>query len=112
MDNKVKKNINNQIPHLFLLLDALDEESVGIVPRQEDFLDNIAHSLFLEAQVLSSYYGGVDEVHSQCIRSVRIHNLYGIGVVLQTFTHLLSVPVRIQFRLLRLATAIASQGIE
>ena len=46
------------------LLDVLHEEPEGIVPRQEDVLDDIPHSLLLEAKALSSHNWRVDEVES------------------------------------------------
>ena len=43
---------------------GLHEEAVRVVPRQEDVLEHLLHTSLLEAQVLSTHDGRVDEVEA------------------------------------------------
>lgn len=58
-----------------LLLQAqhiLHQETVCIVPRQEDVLHNCEDALLLEAQSLPSHHRGVDQVKTQCISAILV----------------------------------------
>mmetsp|Transcript_9932 Transcript_9932/g.28220 ORF Transcript_9932/g.28220 Transcript_9932/m.28220 type:complete len:263 (-) Transcript_9932:1086-1874(-) len=72
-------------------LGILDEESVRIVPRQENFFNHAQDPIFLEFERLRSHDGGVHKVHPQCIRAISIHDQLWIRVILQPFTHFLSI---------------------
>mmetsp|Transcript_5114 Transcript_5114/g.7796 ORF Transcript_5114/g.7796 Transcript_5114/m.7796 type:complete len:211 (-) Transcript_5114:2032-2664(-) len=71
--------------------DVLDQESVGIEPREEDFSDHVKHSLLAELKRFSSDDGGVAEVQPAGISTVVLGNSHGIGVVLLALGHLLAV---------------------
>ena len=73
------------------LRDVLDEESVSIVPRKEHFPDDALHSLFAEVEIVRSDEGRVDEVESDGVGSKLVAHVHGVGVILESLGHLLSV---------------------
>lgn len=50
--------------------DVLDQEAVGVVPGQEDILDNAEHALLLELQRLSMHHRRIYQVEPQRICSI------------------------------------------
>ena len=54
--------IDDMDTNLVVLHDVLDEEPVGVVPRQEDVLHHVTHALLLEAKVVSAHHRRVDQV--------------------------------------------------
>lgn len=53
--------------HFFLILqlqDVLDEEAVGVVPREQHILQDITHTLLLKSKVFCSHHRGVDQIQS------------------------------------------------
>lgn len=54
--------------HFFLLLqlqEVLDEEAIGIVPREEHVLQDVMHPLLLKARVFCSHHRGVNQIQSE-----------------------------------------------
>jgi hypothetical protein len=60
-------------------------------PGQEDLLDDAQHARLLEAQRLRAHDGRVDQVQSQRVGAVAVHDEHGVGVVLEPLGHLLAV---------------------
>ena len=72
-------------------LDILEEEAVGIVPGQEDILENGEHALLTELQILRLHHRAVDQKQPQRVRPVLVHHLHRVRVVLESLGHLLAV---------------------
>ena len=83
-------------PDLFESGYILHEEPVGVEPRQKDVLDYVLHSNLLEAKTLGSHNGRVDEIETKGVCSVLPHHVNGVGVVFETFAHLLTITGEIE----------------
>lgn len=51
-------------PYLLQPQDILDEEAIGIVPREQHVLQNIANTFLLKAEVFCSHHRGVNQIQS------------------------------------------------
>jgi hypothetical protein len=76
---------------LFPPRDVLDEETVGVEPREEDVSNDALDTLCSKLEGLSSNDRGVAEVESAGICSKLMSNEHRIGVVLLALGHLASI---------------------
>ena len=54
----------------------LDKETIGVVPGEENVLDDISNSLLFESQVLCTNNRWIDQVETKRISSKLVDNLY------------------------------------
>lgn len=89
--------LHSRIP---LVIDALNllqksdlalKELVTVPQRQQDLLNNFLDTRLLESKRLGSDDWGADEIQSQSVGSILVHDDRGIGEVLESLGHLLSV---------------------
>ena len=73
------------------VLDVLQQEAVGVVPRDEHVLQHAVHAGLLESERLRSHHRRVDEVQTHRVGAVFVDDGLGVGVVLQALAHLLAV---------------------
>lgn len=71
--------------------DVLDQEAVGIEPRQENVSDNSAHAFLAELKGLGTHNRRVTQVESASISTEVVSNDGRVGVVLLRFGHLAAV---------------------
>mmetsp|Transcript_7069 Transcript_7069/g.12616 ORF Transcript_7069/g.12616 Transcript_7069/m.12616 type:complete len:217 (-) Transcript_7069:1832-2482(-) len=69
----------------------LNQEAVGVVPWQENILDDVTYAFFLELQGFCTNNSGVQHVHSHSICSMAGNNFLGVRIVLQALGHFLAV---------------------
>mmetsp|Transcript_41792 Transcript_41792/g.110426 ORF Transcript_41792/g.110426 Transcript_41792/m.110426 type:complete len:1093 (+) Transcript_41792:362-3640(+) len=69
-----------------------NEELVGVVPGQEDILDNVLDAGLAELQRLGADHRRVAHVHADGVGAVRAAHERRVRVVLQALAHLLPVP--------------------
>lgn len=86
------------IGELYAVLDleplrVLDKEPIGVEPREEDVLDDVADAFLLEAKRLGAHDRRVDQIETKRIGTVRIQNVGRIRIVLEALAHLLAVTV-------------------
>lgn len=62
-------------PYSFQSLKVLDEESISVVPGEENLFDDVSYTLFLKSQVLCTDYRWVDQVKAQGIGTKLVNNL-------------------------------------
>jgi hypothetical protein len=72
-------------------LDLAKVKVEGIDPFQQDVCQDFSDTLFSESEIITPNDRRVDEEKSDGIGSVFTDNLEGVGVILQFFTHFLSV---------------------
>ena len=60
----------------FVSLEVLHKESVGVVPRKKDVLDDIAHSFLFESKIFGSNDRRIDKIQPKSVRTKFIHNLF------------------------------------
>mmetsp|Transcript_20911 Transcript_20911/g.40517 ORF Transcript_20911/g.40517 Transcript_20911/m.40517 type:complete len:374 (-) Transcript_20911:867-1988(-) len=70
---------------------VLQEEAHGVVPWEEDLLDDTFDTLLLEPELLGTDNGRVYQVQPQRVRAVVVDDLPRVRVVLQPLGHLLAV---------------------
>lgn len=72
-------------------LEILHKESVSVVPRDEDVLQDVTDTFFLEAQVLGAHHRRIDQIEPESVRSVLIHHQFRVRIVLLLLGHLLAI---------------------
>lgn len=82
---------------------VLYKQTVGVVPTKEYLKEllivdrityianNLLYAFLLELEVLSSHDGRVNEVQTKSVGTILVNNLSGVGVILESLTHLLPV---------------------
>ncbi|GIX61021.1 uncharacterized protein BcabD6B2_04560 [Babesia caballi] len=69
----------------------LNQEPVGVEPRQNDVFEDAADALGEEAKRLRAHGGRGDEVQADAVGAVLVDDLHGVGEVLEALRHLLAV---------------------
>ncbi len=71
--------------------DVLEQESINVVPGVEDLLQGFKDTLFVEAKSFGSDQRTVHQVKSDGVSTVLVDDFHGIGVVLESLGHLLTI---------------------
>jgi hypothetical protein len=85
--------------------DGGEEEAKGVEPGDEDLGEDLFDAGLAEAEVVAADDGGIDEEEPEGVGAVALHDVVGIGVVLQALAHLLAVPAGPASAAVRLAAA-------
>ena len=76
---------------LLVDFDVLVEEAERVVPRKEHLGNQLLDALLLEAEVIAAHHRGVDQVKTECVRTIGVGHEERIGVVSETLAHLSAV---------------------
>lgn len=76
---------------LFPSSDILNQESVGIEPREEHFTNNTVDAFSSKFERLRSHYGAVAKIESASVSSILICDPHGVRVVFLTLGHFRAV---------------------
>jgi len=76
---------------LFISWNVLNQKSICVEPRKENFSNNIFDSLLFKLKELSSDYWGITQIKSTSIGTIIFCNQHWIWIILFTFRHFFSI---------------------